>query len=85
MLFCSNKIRAGSLLRSYSKIKVACFGSWEVARIIKLWSKEEEVSLLIFEEDSIEIINRHYSNILSLTDVKNICMVEAKQHFEIYV
>jgi hypothetical protein len=86
MLFCNNRVKADSLIRSYSKFKASCFGSWEVVRLIKLWDKEDETSLLVFEVEGIENINRHYSNILAMTDRKNILMVpNAKEQFEVYV
>lgn len=62
------------LLNTYPKFKIACFGSWEVARYVKLWDKEEEISLLTFEEESIDNINKYYSNVLSMTDRENILM-----------
>ncbi len=84
MLFCNSRVKAEMLMRSYPKIRNACFGSWEVLRVAGLWQKEEETCFFLFEQDSIEHINKFYSNVLSLTDSPNILPIKAKQQFEDY-
>jgi hypothetical protein len=81
MLFCNSQIKAGLLIQHYPKIRAACFGSWEVARIVRLWDREELTALLVFEDESIDAINRHYSNVLALTDRENIVPLKAKEQF----
>ena len=40
MLFCGNKTRASNLMRSFPKIKIACYKSYtEVLRELKQWSR----------------------------------------------
>ena len=40
MLFCGNKTRASNLMRSFPKIKIACYKSYtEVLRELRQWSR----------------------------------------------
>lgn len=49
MLFCGNRERATMLMRGYPKIRTACFGSWEVVNMVRLWRKEEETCFFLYD------------------------------------
>ncbi len=67
LLFCGNKVRANNLMRDYSKIRQACFGYNEVIKAVRVWCKESEQSVLLYDLQEVEAFNRHNANIRALT------------------
>lgn len=48
MLFCSKKIKAEQLIKTYRKIKSASYDEKEVIRTVQKWKREETESLYFF-------------------------------------
>ena len=83
ILFCGNKVRANNLMRDYAKIKKACFSYSEVIKAVKKWEKEGENSLLFFELQDMERMNKMSFNIRALTDHR-ICAQQGREHHRKY-
>ncbi len=67
LLFCGNKTRAGNLMRDFPKVNRACFNYHEVTKAVKAWHQDSLTSLLFFDPQGVDALNRLNANILALT------------------
>jgi hypothetical protein len=71
-------------MRDYPKIKQACFTYSEVIKTVRKWEREAETSVLFFEPQEVETVNRFSINVGALTD-PSIFFTEANDNWRQYM